>query len=180
MDRATGLHVRHATDGDLAAVHAIYAHHVRAGFASFEEVPPDLDELARRRAAILAAGLPYLVAELDGRVVGYSYAGAYRSRSAYRFTVEDSVYVAPDSGRRGAGRALLGALVAACERGPWRQMIAIIGDSDNAASISLHRGLGFAMVGTLVAAGFKRGRWVDSVLMQRALGPGAATPPVEP
>ena len=179
MSSAPGLTVRAATAGDLGAVHAIYGHHVRHGCASFDEVPPSLAELGQRREAVLAAGLPYLVAELDGRVAGYSYATAYRARSAYRFTVENSVYVAPGCARRGAGRALMDALIAACERGPWRQMIAVIGDSANHASIGLHRDLGFTLIGTLVAVGFKHGRWLDSVLMQRALGPGAAGPPRE-
>ncbi len=169
--------VRAALDGDLAAVHAIYAHHVLTGTASFEEEPPAVTELERRRLAVLAAGLPYLVAELDGRVVGYSYATAYRDRSAYRFTVEDSVYVSPDCARAGVGRALLAALIERCERGPWRQMIAIIGDSGNRPSIELHRLLGFIPAGTLAAVGFKHGRWIDSVLMQRPLGAGAASLP---
>ncbi|MBS7539577.1 GNAT family N-acetyltransferase [Ancylobacter lacus] len=169
--------VREARDADLPALHSIYAHHVLTGTASFETAPPTLEEMAARRAAVLAQGLPYLVATLDGAVAGYCYASAYRPRPAYRFTVEDSVYVAHGLGGRGVGSALLGALIARCEAGPWRQMIAVIGDSANAGSIALHRRHGFAPAGTLGAVGFKFGRWIDSVLMQRALGAGDATPP---
>src|SRR5262245_47553016 len=160
----SGPLVRPSTGADLGAVQAIYAHHVLHGAASFEEVPPAVGEIERRRAEVAAAGLPYLVAELGGQVVGYAYASRYRPRSAYRFTIEDSVYVSPAHPRRGVGRALLQALLAACERGPWRQMIAIIGDSGNTPSIELHRALGFALTGTLRAVGFKHGRWVDTVL----------------
>jgi phosphinothricin acetyltransferase len=169
--------VRDARADDMAAVHAIYAHHVLRGLATFEEVPPSQDELIERRAAVVGAGLPYLVAEHAGAVVGYSYASAYRPRPAYRYAIEDSVYVADGLAGRGIGTALLAALIARCEAGPWRQMIAIIGDTGNAASIALHRRYGFAPVGTLRAVGFKLGRWVDTVLMQRALGPGGAAPP---
>jgi L-amino acid N-acyltransferase YncA len=163
--------VRDSSEDDMAAVQAIYAHHVLHGAASFEEEPPALDEMLRRRADVLARGLPYLVAEVDGRVAGYSYASPYRARPAYRFSIENSVYVAPGRVRAGIGRALLAALIARCELGPWRQMIAVIGDSANAASIGLHAELGFRNVGTLHDVGFKFGRWVDSVLMQRALTP---------
>ena len=169
--------VRDSTDADVPAVQAIYAHHVLHGLASFEETPPDAAEIAARRRGVLAAGLPHLVAELDGRVVGYSYAGPYRARPAYRHTIEDSVYVADGMPGRGIGSALLAALIARCEAGPWRQMIAVIGDRENHGSISLHRRHGFRLVGTLDAVGFKFGRWVDSVLMQRALGEGAAALP---
>lgn len=169
--------VRDARDGDLAAIQPIYAHHVLHGLATFEEVPPSTEELAARRAEVAARGLPYLVAELGGEVVGYCYATPYRPRPAYRHTIEDSIYVADGLGGRGIGAALLGALIARCELGPWRQMIAIIGDSGNAGSIALHRRLGFQTAGTLRSVGFKLGRWVDSVVMQRALGPGAAAPP---
>jgi phosphinothricin acetyltransferase len=174
---ALAFAIRDATEADLPAVLAIYANHVLHGLASFEEMPPRLEEMLARRQAVLDLGLPYLVAEADGDVVGYSYASAYRARPAYRFTVENSVYVADGLEGRGIGRALLGALIARCEAGPWRQMLAIIGNSGNAASIGLHRRLGFEMIGTLRAVGFKHGRWVDTVLMQRALGAGDATPP---
>jgi phosphinothricin acetyltransferase len=164
--------VRDARDHDMAAIQAIYAYEVLHGSASFEEVPPATDAMLARRAAVLELGLPYLAAELEGRVVGYSYATAYRPRPAYRYTIEDSVYVARGMQGRGIGRALLAALIARCERGPWRQMIAVIGDSGNAGSIALHRQHGFRLVGTFEAVGFKLGRWVDTVHMQRALGAG--------
>lgn len=169
--------IRDTIPADLATVQAIYAHHVLHGFASFEETPPMAAELAARRAVILDQGLPYLAAEIDGRLVGYAYAGVYRPRPAYRHTIEDSVYVAEGLGRHGIGQALLAALIARCEAGPWRQMIAVIGDSGNTASIKLHQRLGFRHIGTLEAIGFKLGRWVDTVLMQRRLGPGDAMLP---
>ena len=169
--------VRPSREDDLPAIQAIYAHHVLTGLASFEEVPPDLLELARRRAEVLARGLPWLVAEADGAVAGYAYAGPYRARPAYRFTVEDSVYVAPTMAGRGLGRALLIRLLALCEAAGCRQVVAVIGDSANAASIRLHAACGFREVGTLRSVGFKHGRWVDSVLMQRALGAGDRSPP---
>ena len=171
------LVVRPSEPRDLDEIHEIYKHHVLNGFASFEEQPPDTAELARRRADVLGRGLPYLVAEKDGAVAGYSYASAYRTRSAYRYTVEDSVYVAPDRIGQGIGRALLTELIPICERAGFRQMVAVIGDSQHAASIGLHAAFGFARVGLLPSVGFKFGRWVDSVLMQRALGPGDASLP---
>jgi phosphinothricin acetyltransferase len=161
--------VRDSREADMAEVQMIYAHHVLHGAASFEEEPPPLAEMRRRRAEVLGRGLPYLVAEFGGRVAGYSYASPYRSRPAYRFTLENSVYVDPARPRAGIGRALLAALIGRCEAGDWQQMIAVIGDSANTASIGLHAALGFRHVGTLHAVGFKFGRWVDSVLMQRAL-----------
>lgn len=175
---AASLVVRDAVDEDMDAVARIYAHHVLHGLATFEEVPPVADDLLARRALMLAQGLPYLVAaQPDGVVVGYAYASTYRPRAAYRHTVEDSVYIADGLAGRGIGRALLTALIARCEAGPWRQMIAVIGDSGNAASIALHDRLGFRATGTFEAVGFKFGRWVDTVLMQRALGDGARTLP---
>lgn len=176
---APAILVRDARDSDMAAVEPIYARHVLEGLASFEEVPPALDELLRRRDSVLAQGLPYLVAEVEGRIVGYSYASAYRPRPAYRYTVEDSVYVADGMGGRGIGRLLLAELITRCEAGPWRQMLAIIGNSGNAGSIALHKRLGFAEVGVLNAVGFKLGRWVDTVLMQRPLGIGNGAPPLD-
>jgi phosphinothricin acetyltransferase len=171
------LHVRDASDADMPTVQRIYAHHVLKGLATFEEEPPSTEELLSRRGAIGALGLPYLAAELDGAVVGYAYAAVYRTRPAYRYTIEDSVYVADGLGGRGIGRALLAELIARCETGPWRQMIAVIGDSGNAASIAVHRSLGFDHIGTFRSVGFKLGRWVDTVLMQRPLGQGDRTLP---
>ena len=169
--------IRACEEADVATITAIYRHHVLHGAASFEIEPPDAAEIARRRRAITDGGYPYLVAEQGGRVVGYAYASAYRPRPAYRNTVENSVYVEPGRERQGIGRVLLEALLEACERCGFRQVVAVIGDSGHEASIGLHRALGFRMVGTLQAAGFKFGRWIDIVLMQRALGPGDTTPP---
>ncbi|VVD97266.1 GNAT family N-acetyltransferase [Pandoraea nosoerga] len=169
--------VRPVRDADLPAITAIYAHHVLTGSASFEEVPPDEAQMRARCAKVCEAGLPYLVAEREGRVLGYAYATHYRPRSAYRFTLEDSVYVAADAVGQGVGRALLLTLIARCENGPWRQLIANVGDSGNAASLALHAACGFRHAGTLASVGFKFGRWVDTVLMQRPLNAGDATLP---
>lgn len=169
--------LRDSRADDSPAIAAIYGHWVRHGLASFELDPPDAAEMARRRLAILEGGYPYLVAEAGGRVLGYAYAGPYRTRPAYRFAVENSIYVAPDAGRGGIGQALLRALVGRCEEAGFRLMVAVIGDSGNAPSIALHRSCGFAPAGMLPAVGWKHGRWVDSVLMTRPLGEGAATPP---
>ncbi|MEZ2218629.1 N-acetyltransferase family protein [Rhizobium sp. RCC_161_2] len=171
--------IRDASDGDMEAIRDIYTYHVLHGLATFEEVPPSADELRSRRASVLAIGLPYLVAELNGEIVGYSYATAYRPRPAYRFSIEDSVYVADGLGGRGVGSALLQELIARCEKGPWRQMLAVIGNSGNAGSLALHRRMGFQPIGTFKSAGFKLGRWVDTVLMQRALGEGDQTTPAQ-
>jgi phosphinothricin acetyltransferase len=173
----TALLVRPSIEADIAAITRIYAHHVLHGLASFEEVPPDAAELAERRKEVLTHGLPYLTAERAGEVVGYAYAAPYRARSAYRFTIEDSVYIEAGRVGQGIGRALLRRLIELCEAGPWRQMIAVIGDSENHASIGLHRAEGFRMIGTHPAVGLKFGRWVDSVLMQRELGEGMRTLP---
>lgn len=161
----------------MPEIQSIYAHEVLHGLATFEEVPPSIEQLLARRANVLELGLPYLTATLDGRVAGYSYAMLYRPRPAYRYTVEDSVYVAQGMQGRGIGQILLSTLITRCEAGPWRQMVAVIGDRDNAGSIALHQRLGFRPVGILDDTGFKLGRWVDTVLMQRALGPGGDTPP---
>lgn len=169
--------LRTVTHADLAQITAIYAHHVLHGLASFELEPPEETEMRRRFDAIAAGGYPYFVAEAGGRVLGYAYAGPYRTRPAYRHSVEDSIYVAPDAVGRGLGKRLLLALIDACERRGLRQMLAVIGDSANTASIELHRACGFAQVGLLPSIGFKFGRWVDSVLMQRALGEGDRTAP---
>jgi phosphinothricin acetyltransferase len=167
------MSLRPAVAGDMAAIQRIYAHHVLHGLASFEETPPEVAEMTRRWTAIVEAGLPYVCAVEREALLGYAYAGPYRPRSAYRFSVEDSIYVAPEATGRGIGRALLTALIARCTEIGKRQMIAVIGDSANLASIELHRACGFRAVGTFAAIGFKHGRWVDSVLMQRELGAGA-------
>jgi L-amino acid N-acyltransferase YncA len=178
--KASTLVVRDSEDADLPAIAGIYAHHVMHGFGSFEEAPPDVEELARRRREILGKRLPYLIAsDGTGGVLGYAYASLYRARSAYRFTVEDSIYVAPQATRRGIGRLLLEALIERCTAFGYRQMIAVIGDSGNRGSIGLHQSLGFAHAALLPTIGFKRGRWVDCVMMQRPLGPGAGVSPQE-
>ncbi|RZJ50446.1 MAG: N-acetyltransferase family protein, partial [Acidovorax sp.] len=170
---STACAVRPAHHGDLYVIQALYAHHVLHGLASFEELPPSVDDLRGRHAAVVAAGLPYLVAELGGQVVGFAYATPYRARTAYRHTVEDSVYVAPGLAGRGIGAALLGEVIRQCEAGPWRQMLAVIGQGDdNAGSMALHARMGFERIGALRSVGFKKGRWLDTVLMQRPLGAG--------
>jgi phosphinothricin acetyltransferase len=170
-------HIRAALIEDVPAITAIYAHAVRFGTASFELDPPDEVEMTRRFRALRSGGFPYLVAESEGEIAGYAYAGPYRTRPAYRWTVEDSVYVHPDMQRRGIGRVLLARLVEEAERCRFRQMIAVIGDSSQQTpSVELHRALGFRTVGVLEDVGYKFGRWLDSVLMQRPLGPGATTP----
>src|SRR5437660_10592922 len=146
--------IRDSIDADMSTVERIYAHYVLNGLGSFEEEPPSVAELKRRRDDALGRGLPYLVAEIDGAVIGYSYAALYRSRSAYRYTIEDSVYVDGSLTRRGVGCALLSAVIARCETGCWRQMIAVIGDSDNVASIGLHESLGLRLIGTFRSVGF--------------------------
>jgi phosphinothricin acetyltransferase len=171
------LTLRAANAADLPAITAIYAHAVAHGTASFELDPPDLAEMDRRMRELVDGGYPYLVAEADGRLAGYAYAGPYRPRPAYRFSVEDSVYIDPQMHRRGVGRALLYRLVLESEARGFRQMIAIIGDSAQASSIELHRAAGFRTVGTIENVGYKFGRWLDSVVMQRALGEGAQTTP---
>ena len=169
---ASGLAVRSSTVDDLEAVQAIYAHHVLHGLASFEETPPDLAEIERRFRDVGEADLPFLVAELDRVVRGYAYAVRYRTRPAYRFSLEDTVYVEPGFEGRGLGGALLAALVARCEELDYRRMVAVIGDSANHASVRLHERQGFKRCGLIPSVGFKFGRWVDSILMERPLGPG--------
>jgi phosphinothricin acetyltransferase len=171
------LVIRPATLADVPAITAIYAHAVTYGTATFEIDPPDEREMTARLRALIDGGFPYLVAESDGAVRGYAYAGPYRARIAYRYTLENSVYVAPDCHRQGVGRALMNELVSQAAALGFRQMIAVIGDSAQAASIALHRAAGFEMVGTFAAVGFKFGRWLDTVLMQRSLGDGATTLP---
>ena len=172
------LAIRPAVPADIPAITRIYGHAVEHGTASFELTPPDQAEIARRMSDLMDKGYPYLAAEIDGALAGYAYAGPYRARPAYRLTIEDSVYIAPDKHRRGVGRTLLAALIDAAAARGYRQMIAVIGDSARqAASIGLHEAAGFRHVGILQDVGFKHGRWLDSVLMQRALGPGASTKP---
>jgi L-amino acid N-acyltransferase YncA len=171
------VEIRPATDADLPAITGIYAHAVLHGTATFELVPPDLAEMTRRFKSLQDGGFPYFVAALDGSAAGYAYAGPYRPRPAYRFTVENSVYLQPAIHRRGIGLQLLQRLIAECEARGYRQMIAVIGDSANGGSIGVHRRSGFAMIGTHPDVGFKFGRWLDTVMMQRALGEGAAALP---
>lgn len=171
------LTIRPSIDADIPVIAAIYAHAVIHGTASFELEPPGEFEMARRREALLSGGYPYLIAERDGAVVGYAYAGAYRSRPAYRSTVEDSVYIAPDAQGQGVGRALLKQLIREGEDRGFRLMIAVIGDKASSASIGLHRALGFDLVGAFEPVGYKHGRWLATVLMQRKLGDGSDTPP---
>jgi L-amino acid N-acyltransferase YncA len=169
--------IRPSLETDLATITGIYRHHVLHGTASFETEAPDEAEMGRRRADLTGRGMPHLVLEADGAVRGYAYAGPYRPRAAYRDTVENSVYLAPDAIGLGYGRALLAALIEACTALGLRQMIAVVGDSDNLPSIRLHERLGFRRVGTLQAVGFKHGRWLDTVLLQRALGDGDTSLP---
>jgi len=174
---ADDLSLRDARESDMPAVQAIYAHHVIHGTASFELDPPTVEQMLQRRADICANGLPYLVAERGGAVLGYGYATLYRPRPAYRFTVEDSVYVREGMAGFGIGHALLEAVIQHCTEGGRRQMVAIIGNSENIASIRLHARLGFRQVGIFQSVGFKHGRWLDTVIMQRELGEGAGTIP---
>jgi L-amino acid N-acyltransferase YncA len=171
------LEIRPALEADLPSITEIYAHEVSVGTATFELVPPDLAEMTRRFKALMDGGFPYLVAELDGSIAGYAYVSSYRPRPAYRFTVENSVYLRPAIHRRGIGRQLLERLIAECERRGFRQMIAVIGDSANVASIGAHARCGFQMIGTHPSVGLKFGRWLDTVMMQRELGEGAKTVP---
>lgn len=169
--------VRPALPSDIKDITAIYAHHVRSGTASFEIDPPEATDMRVRWQDITGKGLPYLVAEDNGIILGYAYAGPYRPRPAYRFTVEDSIYVHPDHARKGIGALLLPALISECEKLGLRQMIAVIGDSGNTASVALHRKFGFEDAGLLKSVGFKFGRWLDVTIMQRTLGAGASTNP---
>jgi L-amino acid N-acyltransferase YncA len=171
------MQVRDATADDIAAIQAIYSHHVLHGLGTFETEPPGTGEMLRRHAQITGDGFPFLVAEDGGRVVGYAYANHFRTRAAYRNTVEDSIYVAPDATGQGVGKALLNALIERCTTLGLRQMLALIGDSGNAGSIGVHRSCGFSLTGVMQGVGRKSDRWVDVVVMQRALGPGAGTPP---
>jgi phosphinothricin acetyltransferase len=173
----SGMIIRPATEADAAAIAAIYGHHVLHGVASFEEAPPTPDEMAERLRKVVARGLPWRVAEADDRILGYAYVGPYHSRGAYRYTVEDSVYVAPDAQGRGVGRALLQSVIEACEAMGLRRIVALIGDSGNVGSVRLHEAFGFQPVGVLPAVGYKHGRWLDVVLMHKPLNGGAAGAP---
>ena len=174
------LLVRGASEADMAAVRDIYAHYVLHSLATFEETPPTLEDMLMRRRASVDLGLPYLVAEAEAKILGFAYASAYRPRPAYRFAIEDSVYVADGFGGQGIGSALLRELIAACEKGAWRQMVAVVGDSANLGSIALHRRFGFELAGTLRSVGFKHGRWVDTPILQRALGTAPEPTPAGP
>jgi len=169
--------IRAATEADLPAITSIYEHAVRFGTATFELDPPDLAEMTRRFRALADGQFPYLAAELDGAVIGYAYVGPYRPRPAYRFSVENSVYFDPKAQGRGIGKLIMQELIAQSERRGFRQMVAVIGDSANVASIGVHRATGFRMIGTCENVGFKFGRWLDTVMMQRDLGEGARTVP---
>jgi L-amino acid N-acyltransferase YncA len=171
------MNIRPATLADIPAITSIYAHAVNTGTASFELEAPDEAEMTRRMQALLDGKFPYFVAEIDGVVAGFAYASLYRARPAYRFTVEDSVYIASDMHRRRIGKALLMKLIETCTALGYRQMIAVIGDSAQAASIGVHKACGFEPAGNLKNIGWKFGRWLDTPLMQLALGPGATTPP---
>jgi L-amino acid N-acyltransferase YncA len=171
------LLIRPSRDDDIAAITGIYAHHVLHGVASFEEVPPAVEEMARRRGELVGRGFPYFVAERGGKVVGYCYSGPYRARVGYRFSVEDSIYIDANEVGRGIGRALLAEIIERSAELGYRQMIAVIGGAETLPSINLHKALGFTSIGTFTGIGFKFGRWVDSVYMQRALGPGNTTLP---
>ena len=173
------LLIRPSEPRDVSAITAIYDWNVRHGTGTFELEAPDEAETARRRGEVLARGLPWLVAQGGGRVLGYAYANHFRPRRAYRFCLEDSIYLSPEAQGRGVGRPLLAELIAQCEARGARQMLAVIGDSANRASIGLHRALGFLPVGLLAASGWKFERWLDVVIMQRELGLGAATAPVD-
>lgn len=172
----TDIVITEAGPEHLPAIAAIYADYVRTHLATYEEVPPDLEEMTRRRAEVLRLGCPYLVALRGAEVLGYAYAGTFRTRSAYRHSIENSVYVARGAHRGGVGRRLLAELIRRCEAGPWHTMIAVIGDSANHASIGLHAALGFEHVGVLRESGWKFDRWVDTVLMQRPLKPAGSMP----
>jgi phosphinothricin acetyltransferase len=177
---ARTVSIHPCTEGDIEAIQAIYAHYVATNLATFELEPPTAGQMLARRAAILEGGYPYLVARLRGEVAGYAYASAWRSRPAYRHTVEDSIYVAPGMRQAGIGSALLRELIVQCEQRGFRQMVGVVGNSANTGSLRVHEALGFRQVGTLGCVGYKFGQWVDTVLMQRALGEGASTPASRP
>lgn len=176
----TDINLRDAEIADMAAVAAIYAHHVQTGYGSFEEIPPSVEEMIRRLDNIRARGLPWRLAEIDGRTVGYCYAGPYQSRSAYRFTVQDSIYIDERWINRGIGSTLLGDVIRICTDLGYRQMMAGVGDSGNDGSLRLHTRMGFRTVGHAVNVGIKFGRWLDVVYLQRTLGEDRTDVPAEP
>jgi L-amino acid N-acyltransferase YncA len=171
--------IRPSRDADLPAITAIYGHHVLHGTGTFETTPPTETEMTARRADVLGKGLPWLVLEDGGRVLGYAYCQWFKPRPAYRYSAEDSIYLHPDAAGQGLGRQLLAALLAQAEAAGVRKLIAVIGDSANAGSIGVHRALGFQQVGTIASCGWKFGRWLDIVLMDRVIGAGDSTPPQE-
>lgn len=171
--------IRPSTDDDLAAITRIYEHHVLHGTGTFETTPPTQADMAQRRADVLDKGLPWLVLEEQGQVLGYAYGNWFKPRPAYRFSVEDSIYLAPEAAGRGLGRLLLAELLAVLQRAGIRKVMAVIGDSDNAGSVGVHRALGFTPVGTVQACGWKFGRWLDIVIMEKPLGEAHHTPPLE-
>ncbi len=172
--------IRPSRDEDLDAITRIYAHHVLHGTGTFETTPPTRDEMAGRRADVLGKGLPWLVIEVDGQVMGYAYGNWFKPRPAYRYSVEDSIYMAPESAGKGLGKLLLTELLAQCERAGVRKVMAVIGDSANAGSIGVHKALGFEQVGVVQSCGWKFGRWLDIVLMQKSIGQGDSAPPQDP
>lgn len=176
-EQANNIVIRDSSPEDVTDIQRIYAHHVQTGTASFEEVAPNADTITARRLSVLNAGAPYIVAELDGQVHGFAYAASFRPRSAYRHTVEDSIYVDPQATGKGIGSLLLSTLIERCTELGYRQMVAVIGGAQNAASITLHQRQGFEQVGQLKSTGFKFGAWVDTIIMQRTLGAGDETLP---
>jgi L-amino acid N-acyltransferase YncA len=171
--------IRPSTEHDLDAITRIYSHHVLHGTGTFETTPPAAADMAARRADVLSKGLPWLVLEEEGQVLGYAYGNWFKPRPAYRFSVEDSIYLAPEAAGKGLGRALLAEMLAALERAGIRKVMAVIGDSANAGSIGVHSALGFERVGIVPSCGWKFGRWLDIVLMQKSLGAGDTTPPID-
>ncbi|KAB7896625.1 GNAT family N-acetyltransferase [Rouxiella sp. S1S-2] len=176
-DATNGVELADASESDMSAVQQIYAHHVIHGLSSFETEAPTLEEMLLRRKNVLSKGLPYLVARQQGEVVGYCYLSPYRPRYAYRFTVEGSVYIAEGQQGKGLGKKLMAEAIARAERGGWRQMMAVIGNSENMASLRLHQALGFQVIGQLTGVGYKHGRWLNTIMMQRTLGEGDTTSP---